>query len=83
MVEILGIDETSFVVSLFWPRVGEVDVEAIDGIIWDKFGYKVCGIGANNTNVFYFPSAYAVDGVAVIFIGPLDTEEINLWFGFG
>lgn len=41
----------------------------------------MCGIGANYSYVFQCPSPDPVDGVAIVFTGPLDTEEIELRLG--
>ena len=64
-------------VSFFRPRVGEVDVEAIDRIIGQKIRYESGGIGSYYAHIFQSPSADTVDSEAVIFSCPFDTEEID------
>ncbi len=79
--EICGGNEASFVVTFFRPGVGEIDVETIDGIIWDKINYEVHGVGADDSDVFKSPSADAVNGVAIVFSSPFDAEEIDVRLG--
>ena len=83
MGEVGGGDESSFVVSFFWPGVWEIDVEAIDGFVGDEVGYEVGGVGSDEAYVCQVPSANTVDGVAVVFVSPFDTEEIVVGVCFG
>jgi len=69
------------VVSFLWPRVGEVDVERFYGIIMNAVGDELGGVGAYYSHVFQAPSAYAVDGVPIVAVGPLDCEEVGLRLG--
>ncbi len=69
-------------VSFFWPGVWEIDVEAIDRFVGDEVGYELCGVGVYDAYVCQVPSANTVDGVAVVFVSPFDTEEIVVWVGF-
>ncbi len=69
--------------AFFGPWVGEIDVETVHRIIWYKIGQKLCGVGADYPHVAQTPSTNAVDGIAVVFIGPFDAEEINLRVGLG
>ena len=83
MFEIGGGDKSSFVVALFRPGVGEIDVETFDRTIGDEIDYKVRGVGSDYADIFELPPADAVDGVAVVFYRPLDAEEIDVGLGSG
>ena len=83
MLEICGGNEASFVVAFFWPGVGEIDVETFDGIIGDEIDYKVHCVGADYADIFQSPSSDAVNGVAIVFAGPFDAEEIDVRLGLG
>ena len=76
MLKIGGADEASFVMAFFGLWVGEIDVEEVNGVIVNKIGQEDSGIGADNPNVRQAPSADAIHGVAVVFAGPFDAEEI-------
>jgi len=71
------------VVSFLRPGVREVDVEAFDGGVGDGFGEELRGIGPDYSHVCECPSADAVDGVAVVFSGTFDAEEVEVRAGFG
>ena len=75
--------EASFVVAFFWPRVGEIDVEAVHGIVRYEISQKDRSIGADNPNVFQSPSADTVNGISIVFTRPFDTEEVLIGQGFG
>lgn len=64
--------------ALLWPWVGEVNVEAAYRAVGDVFGDKVGGVSADQANVSQGPSAYAIDGVTAVFIGPFDAEKVQL-----
>ena len=83
MLEICRGNEASFVVSFFWPRVGEINMETFYGIIRDEIDYEMHGIGADYSYVFQFPSTDAVNGVAIVFSSPFDAEEIDVRLGPG
>ncbi len=83
MLEICVGQKASFVVTLFRPGVGEINVKTIDGIIRDEVDYKVHGIGADDSHVFQLPPADAVNGVAIVFACPFDAEEIDVRLGLG
>lgn len=79
--ELVGIgivDETSFFVAFFGPRVGEIKVEAIDGGIGDTFGDITDGIGADYTDVSQIPSAKSVNCETVIFASPFNPDKIGV-----
>jgi len=71
------------VVPSFRPGVREVNVKTIDGVVGDGFGEELGGICSDYPYVFETPSAYAVDGVAVVFSGAFDAEEVKVRVGFG
>ena len=71
-------NETAFVVSLFWPGVGEVDVEARDRFVCDVVCDQDGGIVSCYSDVFELPSACAVDGVFIVFFCPFDSEEVDI-----
>ena len=77
MLQIGRAKEAPFVVASFRPGVGEIDVEAVYGVVRDRTGQEGGGIGADNPDVCEVPSADAVNGVAVVFAGPFDAEEIG------
>lgn len=81
LVGVGGVEETSFVVPLFRPGVWEIDVETIRAFVRQEVGYKGGGVGPDYAYIGQAPSANAVDRVAVIFVGPLDAEEIGLGVG--
>ncbi len=56
-------------------------METFYRVIRDEIGQKVCGIDANYPHVRQDPSANAVDGIAVVFAGPFNAEEIDIWLG--
>lgn len=78
---VCGVDESPFVVAFFRPGVGEIDMEAIDGIVGDKAGQKVGGVGAEKADIIERPSANTVDGIAIISGCPFDSEKIDLRAG--
>jgi hypothetical protein len=51
-------------------------VEAFHGGVGDGFGKELRGIGPDYAYVCEAPSADAVDGVAVVFSGAFDAEEV-------
>ena len=67
--------------SFFRPGVGEINVETIDRIIGNEIGYESNGIGSYYAHIGQCPSADTVNGEAVIFSCPFDTEEIDVRLG--
>jgi hypothetical protein len=56
-------------------------VETIYTAIRDKVSYESCGLCANYPYIAQGPAADSVDGVAVVFTGPFDTEKIDMRLG--
>ncbi len=72
------VEEASFVMSSFRPGVEEIDVETVYRIVRNEIGYKRGGVNADYPDICQCPSAYAVDGVTVVFAGAFDAEEIDV-----
>ena len=71
-------DEASFALAFFRPGVGEVYVETIDGVIGQKIDQEAGGIFTNEADVLEVPAADAVNGEAVKFACPFNSEEIGI-----
>ena len=83
VIEVGLAEETALVVSLLGPRVGEVDVVDVHGFVRDAAGDEVGGVGADYADVADVPAAEAVNGPAVVLVGPLDAEEVDIGLDSG
>ncbi len=72
----IGLEEAAFVVAFFGPRVGVVNVENPEGFGGQMVDDQVAGVGAHEADVGHAPADHAVGGVAVVFVGPFDAEEV-------
>ena len=78
-----GLDAAAFVVSFFWPGVGEVDVDASEAVVGDEVSDKGGGVGPKQLDVGELMPADAVGGVAPVGFGPFDAEEVDVGFEAG
>lgn len=53
-------------------------MEALHGTIRDEISHESAGIGTDDSHVGQAPSANAVNSVTVVFVGPLNAEEIDV-----
>jgi len=81
--EIDPAQKTSFVMTFFRPGVGEIDMKAVHRVVRHKVSKELCGIGADYPNIAQAPSADTVNTIAVVFVGPFDTQKIDLRPGPG
>ena len=58
-------------------------MEAVYGFIAQVLGDEQGGVGPDYADIGYAPSTDAVHGVAIVFVGPLDAEEVYAGVGFG
>ena len=79
--EIVWGKEAPFVMASFWPGVREIDVETIYRVMRYEIGQKGDSVYTNYPHVCQAPSADAVNGITVVFAGPLDAEEIDVRLG--
>ena len=83
LFEVLGIDGAAFVVSFFWPGVGEVDVEDGADLVGEVVADELGCIGAEDSYMLKVVSADAVGGVAEELARPFYAEVIDVGLGGG
>ena len=81
--EELVLDHAPAVVACFGPRVGEIEVDDLHGMIGHAPADKLAGIGAEHADIGYRGAPDAVGGVHVELAGVLDAEEVGMGLGGG
>ncbi len=76
ILQIRRADQAPLVMTLLVPGVGEVDEEAVHGLIGHVLSQENGGIRADDLHIRQAPSAHTVDGVAIVPAGPFYPEEI-------
>ena len=63
--------------AFFGPGVGKIYVKTFHRVLWYEIGEKLSGLGTDYPYIGQAPSADTVNSIAVIFVSPLDTEEVD------
>lgn len=78
VLDVLGANETAFVMPRLGPRIGEVDMDGAQGVVCEVVSNQGRGIGENDTGVVALVPSKSVGGVAPIPPGVLDAQKVDV-----
>ena len=59
------------------PRVGKVNVQALNALLGKVVDNEIPGITTEHANIWQIPSAGPVGGIFIVFVGPFDAKVIG------